>query len=330
MATMNCEACDELRQVDPNLIVNGLGDTECTSLGNDTGLSPSSGNNDCTDLNNLNDCLVGNMETEVEAYDVCDWKTFMKNFIPNVWTTFKAIICAICGIWTNIHNLWTKVNKHDCELEHMYDGVSFEIGEEPSDGSYVVAGKGVSFYEVSGGETPSASDIHLVYIAGGLFFGHGSLILHQTDFTDAKACPNFDNGSVERTSQSRKGNPLFGSSGRYANDGELFYEIRLKKSQYPQINRFFNGFGIETGAGSYTVRSIVFNEGSYAFGNHGGCNVTTGERNSQETDDGHLVPAGYIYIQLRLSHTDYEFPDGNKRSPMYYMGGRMNREQIEC
>lgn len=323
MIDNDCSACEQLRQDAPNFVVNGMGDTEVASLKNNTGLNPSSGNDDCEDLNNMNDCLVKNMETEIDSYNVCSWKDYMKALVGNLWTMFKGVISAICG-------LWTKVDKHECELDHMYDGATFEIGEEPSDGSYVVAGKGVSFYEVSGGETPSASDIHLVYIAGGLFFGHGSLILHQTDFTDAKACPNFDNGSVERTSQSRKGNPLFGSSGRYANDGELFYEIRLKKSQYPQISRFFNGFGIETGAGSYTVRSIVFNEGSYAFGNHGGCNVTTGERNTQETDDGHLVPAGYIYIQLRLSHTDYEFPDGNKRSPMYYMGGRMNREQIEC
>lgn len=110
MANINCKACDELRQVSPELIVNGFSDDMCASLKNDTGLSPSSGNNDCADLDNLNDCLVGNMETEIEAYDICDWKTFMKRFIPNVWTTIKAVICAICGMWTNIHNLWTEVN----------------------------------------------------------------------------------------------------------------------------------------------------------------------------------------------------------------------------
>lgn len=110
MANTNCSACDDLRQVDPNLLINGLGDTECASLQNNTGLVPTSGNDDCEDLHNLNDCLVGNMATEVDAYDVCDWKTFMKKFIPNVWTTLKGIICAICGLWTNITNLWEKVN----------------------------------------------------------------------------------------------------------------------------------------------------------------------------------------------------------------------------
>lgn len=110
MANKNCAACDDLRTNSPNLIVNGLGDTECSSLKNDTGLNPSSGHNDCTDLHNMNDCFIGNMEEEVDAYEVCDWKEFMKNFIQNLWTVLKGIICAICGIWTNIHNLWTKVN----------------------------------------------------------------------------------------------------------------------------------------------------------------------------------------------------------------------------
>lgn len=110
MAEINCEACEELRQEVPQLICNGFDDDMCASLQNDTGLEPTSGNNDCTDLNNLNDCLIGNQESEVELYEVCDWKTFMKQFIPNLWTMLKAIICAICGIWTNIHQLWQKVN----------------------------------------------------------------------------------------------------------------------------------------------------------------------------------------------------------------------------
>lgn len=109
MAELNCSACEDIRQTSPEFIVNGLTDDICTSLANDTGLNPSNDHNDCTDLHNLNDCLVGNMATEVDAYDVCDWKEFMKNFIPNLWTTLKAMICALCGIWTNIHNIWSKI-----------------------------------------------------------------------------------------------------------------------------------------------------------------------------------------------------------------------------
>lgn len=103
--TFDCESCEALRQDAPSLICNGFDDTMCSSLMNDTGLNPSSGNDDCTDLNHLNDCLVGNEETELEMYEVCDWKSFMKQFIPNLWTTLKAIICSICGIWTHIHDI---------------------------------------------------------------------------------------------------------------------------------------------------------------------------------------------------------------------------------
>lgn len=107
--TYSCSACEELRQEVPELICNGFDDEMCSSLSNDSGLSPTSGHNDCTDLNNLNDCLVGNEEKEVDLYEVCDWKTFMKQFIGNLWVFNKSVICAICGIWANIHNLWNKI-----------------------------------------------------------------------------------------------------------------------------------------------------------------------------------------------------------------------------
>lgn len=107
MAELSCQSCEDIKQEVPSLVTNGLSSTMCASLKNDTGLKASSGNDDCEDLNNLNDCLVGNMETEIDKYDVCEWKPFTKKLIDNVWTTLKAMICAICGLWTNVHNLWT-------------------------------------------------------------------------------------------------------------------------------------------------------------------------------------------------------------------------------
>lgn len=119
MANLNCSACEDIRQTSPEFVVNGLTDDICTSLANDTGLNPGDDHNDCTDLHNLNDCLVGNMETEVDAYDVCDWKEFMKNFIPNLWSTLKAMICAICGLWTNLHDIASKVDSICPSIDNM-------------------------------------------------------------------------------------------------------------------------------------------------------------------------------------------------------------------
>lgn len=129
MATVNCEACEDIRQTSPEFVINGITDDICTSLQNDTGLTPSSGHNDCTDLNNLNDCLIGNEATEVDAYDVCDWKTFMKQFIPNVWTVLKAMICAICGIWTNIHNILTAI----ANLNESISNINTQVVGMPKD-----------------------------------------------------------------------------------------------------------------------------------------------------------------------------------------------------
>lgn len=110
MADINCKACEDLTNEVPTLFTNGLTDAMCTSLKNDTGLKSSSGHNDCEDLTDMNDCLIGNLDAELEKYEVCDWKTFMHQFIPNLYTTLAAYKCAICGLWSNVHSLWSTLN----------------------------------------------------------------------------------------------------------------------------------------------------------------------------------------------------------------------------
>lgn len=120
----NCTACEEIRHIDPDLIVNGFDSDNCTSLQNDTGLVASSGHDDATDLTNLNDCFVGNMDDEVEKYEVCDWKEFMHKFLPNLWTVLSAIICAIKGLWTNVHNLWTDIRNLHQDIATINNNIS--------------------------------------------------------------------------------------------------------------------------------------------------------------------------------------------------------------
>ena len=96
----NCQACNDLQEKSSNFVLNGVTDTICTSLKNNTGFNPSSGHKDCVDLEDANDCLIGNLENEINAYDVCDWKEFMRMFLGNIYNVLKAIICAICGLWT--------------------------------------------------------------------------------------------------------------------------------------------------------------------------------------------------------------------------------------
>lgn len=369
MLNVNCEACEDIKQTDPSLIVNGWSDSECASMKNDTGLVASSGHNDCQDLTDMNDCLIGNEDAELEKYDTCDWKKFMHRFIPNLWTLQSAIICAICGIWTNIHALWEEIRKIWAEIEkiwaeiqkiwnkigdilaeinriwqkinqlianldkllcivnNMGKGSTFTVGEEPSAGSYVVAGKGVSFYQT--GTVEHSNQIYIIHVGGGLAIISGSCKFYKNDFTDARACVNFDNGSTERTSTSRLGNSHWDITGRDIEDGELIFEVRIKKSQYPQIQGFFRGNGIESSGGSYKVRNLAFNEGSYAYGQHGGCDAN-GNPFQVGADSGHLVPSGWIYIQCRMSWIDDFKANGDQYTPYGWMGIRFNNEEIDC
>ena len=100
-----CEACEDLKNLNPSLIANGFSNSNCTHLRNNEGLTGS--NDDCEDLNTLNDCLIGSKVDEVELKDICDWKDFMKGYIPNVWTVLKALICSICGLWDKLDQGYT-------------------------------------------------------------------------------------------------------------------------------------------------------------------------------------------------------------------------------
>lgn len=98
-----CEACETLKEVDANLVVNGFTDENCANLQENTGLAGDS--DDCTDLNTMNDCLIGSQVDEAEISDVCSWREYMGGFVQNVWTMFKAMICSVCGLWERLITL---------------------------------------------------------------------------------------------------------------------------------------------------------------------------------------------------------------------------------
>lgn len=347
MAKVNCDACSEIRELDPNLVVNGWSDTECASFKNDTGLSPSSGHNDCTDLELMNDCLIGNLDAEVDAYEVCDWKTFMHRFLPNLWTLFSAIKCAICGIWTNIHKIWAEIQsiwdfikKLRCELDYMGKGASFAVGEAETDGSYVVAGKGCSFLAPQA-DDEHASDIHINYIAGGMARIAGSIDFHTSDFKESgsSTCYNMDvetqaPADPKRLSNARKGNPIWGEQGKPVTGGELVFELRILKSQYPQLRSLHPGNFQMSNGGGFLGRFLVFNEGSFAYGQHGECHEAgrsdAGYPQRDGNSYGHPVPKGWIYVQCRMDYLLSGMKDGNQYSPQGYMGIRLNANEIKC
>ncbi|WP_086350257.1 hypothetical protein [Candidatus Enterococcus clewellii] len=109
----HCEACENLKEYAANFIINGITDRECNSLQKDTGLNPKLPvlHNNCEDLNDLNDCLLGALGDTLAEYDVCDWKEFMSKLMTNLQLLNKAMICSECGQWVKIHELEDSINK---------------------------------------------------------------------------------------------------------------------------------------------------------------------------------------------------------------------------
>lgn len=122
MSKINCDACAELREYAPDFVLNGVTDTIATSLKNDTGFNPglTALHTDCEDLNDANDCLIGRLDGEIEAYDVCDWKEFMHKFLPNLYELLKAIIAAVCGLWKNVHSLRARADLLCSSIDNIF------------------------------------------------------------------------------------------------------------------------------------------------------------------------------------------------------------------
>ena len=228
MAKPNCNACDELRQDAPNLIVNGLGDTECASLKNNTGLNPSNGNDNCTDLENLNDCLIGNMEAEIDAYDVCDWKEYMRKFVENTWTVLKGIICAVCGVWAQISSILSRLAKVECFVSTIGKVQNFKVDES-----------NIKWFNGVTRRTDTDPDISDPQITGNAYCGYltGSIVLPSNFETQ------FPSSSINT-------------------HGILLYEYRVKLSDY-NLKRFWpanlqevaNGAGIHAHVTRFTSTS---------------------------------------------------------------------------
>ena len=319
MSQQSCSACNDLREYAPEFVLNGATDNVGEHLKNDDGLSAADGHTDCEDLLDVNDCLIGNLIDELDAYDVCDWKEFMAAALGNMYETLKSIIYSECGQW--------------CSINGLYNGTTFHFSEATTGDAYAVAGKGVSFLIPHQGQQ-NTTDINLTHIAGGLLRGSGSYHFYSSSFTDAGACMNFDNGDTAVSSQSRSGNTLWGTftntlPATIPSGGELICEFRLKKSAFPQVRSIHDGFGTAQNNGQYTVRAVTFNEGSYAYGQHGGCNTSTGAPSTSGMNRGHLVPAGWLYIQLRLSQAT-DFSANEQFSPLFFMGIRMNADEMSC
>lgn len=115
-----CEACDDLNEYAYDFVENGVTTTISNRLKADHGFTAKNGDTDCASLNDANDCLIGGAGDLIEDYDVCDIKSWLYNAWDSLHTVLKAMIAAICGLWTKVHcilsglkTLLTQLTKED-------------------------------------------------------------------------------------------------------------------------------------------------------------------------------------------------------------------------
>lgn len=101
---------EQLKNGDDNFCFNGIGDKECESLGKNTGIHPTEKhkNNDCDDLKAVNDLGIGELHNQLLFMNMCNpanIKCWLFSLLSWIYNINKAIICAICGLWSKIQEL---------------------------------------------------------------------------------------------------------------------------------------------------------------------------------------------------------------------------------
>lgn len=147
MSVPNCDACTNIREYAPLFQTQGVTDVVAASLQNNTGLNPFLPilHENCQDLNDLNDCLLGRFGQELATHDVCDWKEYMSKMAPSLYELFKAIIAGDCGQWGMLQDLCIL-------LQQQMQGNLDEYG--------ILVGSKLKVYEErKGGEIPLAGGV---------------------------------------------------------------------------------------------------------------------------------------------------------------------------
>lgn len=106
-----CNSCEQLEKYNFDFVQKGITDDMRASLKKDKGLKSSNGFNNCKDLNDMNDCLIGGMVERIPSYNSCDLDSALMESLNNIMQMLDAIIGGDCGQWENIWEIWDEINK---------------------------------------------------------------------------------------------------------------------------------------------------------------------------------------------------------------------------
>lgn len=132
-----CNACADLRDNSTEFYLNGVTSQVCASLQDNKGFSKDNDHDNCEDVHLANDCLIKELTDTLDAYDVCDWKDYMEQLMPNIYNMYEALTCWLCGIEKRLPLL--ALNNIDLELrayvkQTSHSGDTWQINR---DGTFV-------------------------------------------------------------------------------------------------------------------------------------------------------------------------------------------------
>ena len=252
---LNCSACEDLREISPEFALNGLTDDMCESLADNYGLAKNDGRYSCDDLHDMNDCLVGSMAREVDSYANCDWKKFAKDFIPNLWTTLKGIICTLCGVWTEIKTMW-------CWIRHLAEPNQSDTLTPDDPRVRFRAAEGISLRYDPSDPKPDDSPLRITVIGStarvtGSLSCNGNMPASYTGSGSRRAWTDYENGASEITN-------TYGKTSRNGNlpsGGFLLYEFEIKSCDWG-FSTLYNAPLFPGEAGDFIARVIQVKAGS--------------------------------------------------------------------
>lgn len=118
-----CKTCEDLQQYSPDFIANGVTDEMCSNLESNTGLM-NKGRENCTDLHNANDCLIGGIAEKATSYNPCDPNKMIEDLAKNTMHVIDMLICSDCGQWNEIKKIWDEIQKIWDAIEELKNGMS--------------------------------------------------------------------------------------------------------------------------------------------------------------------------------------------------------------
>ncbi|MDT2685796.1 hypothetical protein [Enterococcus gallinarum] len=319
---------EEIRNGDQNFCFTEITDEICENLSNDEGIHPSAtnSNSDCEDLSSLNDLATGSLNNLLIPLNMCDvdaFKCWLKSLISWNWNMYKAIICAICGLWCRVHNLFdnTKILfSNDTILQEQIECLSNAL---------------VDLYRKTAGPTQlnfssSGSGITWVGHSGTPKWAEGNNYKNPDTWTSVPDT-NHSNYWIDSNPDSLKGKFFmqYGGSGNgWASARFIDYILTISKQKtntdgsidITYVLEFgnFKGHGVDTGGITVDYNIKIQNQTIWKFRGDTGADYNISPNISKLTGNAHIEPNGTYSGALLNFHVSY--PNGEYSANTFNIG----------